>query len=202
MAVQLNSASGPSKQSSTMTSKPVIQSPNPTRSRLCLVLATIVYTSLAVAWCYRDVAVVDRLGFSTGTIQISWHHSYKTTPGELYCFFWAMAVSVCASALLLGVHSWLRFEDQPGKWEICCPDPEHRRRGGHKDKRYGKFHGAACLCAGAMSACVMALYCAVWSQHGGHQYFFVYQGLMAFWNGYWVEWWTTILGNELAAYGC
>ncbi|KAK8005858.1 hypothetical protein PG991_012155 [Apiospora marii] len=186
-----------------MTSHPVIQSPNPTRSRLCLVLATVVYTSLLVAWCCRDDAFVPFLGLTTIKFYLDW---YLEQPygieGHLYGFFWAVIVNVCASVVLLGVHSRMRFEDQPGKWEICCPDPDHRRRGGYNDKRFGKFYRASCLCAGVMSVCAMALYCLLRSQQGATQYFFACQGLVAFWTGYWLEWWTTILGNRLAAYGC
>lgn len=170
-----------------MTSHPVIQSPNPDRSRLCLVLAAIVYTSLSVAWCCRGDA---------------FDQQSHCAEGNLRGFFWAVVVNVGASVVLLGVHSRLRFEDQPGKWEICCPDPDHRRRGGYNDRRYGKFYRAACLCTGTTSACAMALYCLLRRQQGDTQYFFACQGLMAFWTGYWVEWWTTILGNKLAAYGC
>lgn len=120
------------------------------------------------------------------------------TPGKVNSFVWAMAISIFASALLLGVHSRLRFEDQPRKgchWT-------HDRRRGYNDDRFGKFYRAASLCAGAMSTCAMALYCMVRSQQGSNQYFLVYQGLMAFWTGYWIEWWTTILRNRLDAYGC
>ncbi|KAK8055611.1 hypothetical protein PG993_000838 [Apiospora rasikravindrae] len=129
-----------------MALKASVQSPNPTRSRLCLLLAIIVYTGLFVAWCCRKAAV--------------------ESPGsDENIKFWAMVlVNYCNSAVLLCGHLEMRFDTQPKKSD---PHWTHNRPGGYNDERYEDFYRAACTSAGIITTCAMALYCVVWSQHGG-----------------------------------
>ncbi|KAK7917345.1 hypothetical protein PG985_010953 [Apiospora marii] len=109
---------------------------------------------------------------------------YREQPiAEYGGFFWAKLVGIATSLILLAVHANLRFSSY---------DEEH----------HGIFHRAMPFCSGLVAVCAMTILNTLLWPEGFPTYLLAYQAEMWFWIGYWSEWWTAILGDVLAGFGC
>ncbi|KAK7973094.1 hypothetical protein PG996_007324 [Apiospora saccharicola] len=114
---------------------------------------------------------------------IARHYREQPAAGFFGAFFWAKFIGVVTSLILLLAHGYLRYDSY---------DKEH----------HGKFHRALPLCSGLVTVCAMTIFNTLFWSEGFSTCLLAYQAEMWFWIGYWVEWWTALLGDALVEFGC